>query len=661
MAEDRDSDQDWRHRRTTSMITKLISPTQTQPSKDSSKDTPITPCTNTANPGDPTIADKHGPTHSVPLDAVQPPRVPSPVRRRHFVGKDWESWRLKDTGPLNDDIKYPFQEKALRRTGHRAYETPQQQTAPALSFSGVQQVISLSPISPGDSPGQATPDQASPISLGPQSSKDSQSIRAYLPQPPLPDPNDLPKYMSAFEYAMTAYLEDYADRRFHLHLPSPTLQDAVSEVTSPLLPRFREDEVSYAGSEENNTQEDVPEYGIPFELIMQKGIWTSIQLMHLRTLLMQCTVLQSTIRDLERRPWEKDAAHNRYWYYSKMHQHALKAQQIAEALRSSDLRARCEYWAGRACGGTKDYQAAVWHFERAILHDVQNDTHPSGRPRLRGLRPRENEDVQFLLQSASDRSNVWDHKTAAAKKRAQNESDRTGISFEACFEEEWKGQFSPPWLPDRDRIVNIARQKYVIQKTMDKRARVLATMQRKELTQLVDEKVQHQWEEAGIIEGEMARRTLNDEEWRYIWHGDEEANKRRIVQESQHRPTPGIPHVESPSDMMDLSPVSATGTQYNLHEVSPHAERSLAQALEDLEMGFDGELATPTPTIQHRRNISLDNILTAKLQQRSADLGEAIRGTSEDSDVFGVSSPEGEEGEMDGIPLDDDPLSPSRC
>jgi tetratricopeptide (TPR) repeat protein len=564
---------DGRHPQTTSASTTVYPPSQSQPNGNMSEDFLLPPGLNTRTP----VYLDPAPTGASRQSTV----VTSGITQQHG-GKTWYYKNEPDTGKLGSDSNLLAIRANLKPTSISGSSTQQRQSVPHLNFSVVQEVLSYSPLTPIQ-----TPSQPSPISLGPQSSHDSQWARPPSPQPPSPDRNDMPKYMSAFEFAINAYLEDHADRRIHLQLPSPKLQNAVSEVTSPLVPHFEEDGVSGAGNEENETKKDILKCGIPSHLKAQNNIRISIRLMHLRTLLMQCTVLQSIIRDLERQCWKKDAAHSPYRYYSKMRQLALKARQLAEELKSQDLQARCEYWAGRACGGTKDYQEAVQHFESAINLDVQNSIHPSGRLQLRGLRPREKDDVRFLLNSVKDRYKSWESKTAEAMNKAKSESDRTGISVEVCFEEEWKGQSSPPWLPDRDRVVYIARQKHVVQKTMEKRAKVFAAMQRAELAQPLDEKVQDQWEREGVIEGEMVRRTLSNEEWRYIWYGDEEANKRRVrqaddAQASKDRPTPGIPHDESPSGVTNLSPVSASSSQQTPHEVSPRAELSLAEELEGL-------------------------------------------------------------------------------
>jgi hypothetical protein len=645
MADDHDSNKEERHRRTTSEVVKLEAHTQTRRSSNSSKDTSTAPRINTAVSGDRTSVDKHNLSHSVSLDTMQQPKLPSPVRRRRVVEKDWESWRLHATGHIDDDTKHSWQQTSLNKTGLRVYDTPQEQSVADLSFSRVQQVLSYSPLTPF-----RTPSRRSLMYLGPQSSYDFQWARPPSAQPPSPDRSDLPKYMSAFEYAISAYLGDHVDRRTYLQLPSPKLPNAVSELTSPIIPHFEGDKVSDAVIEKDETKKDVPEYKIHPHLTEQNNIRTSIRFMHLRTLLMQCTVLQSTVRDLERQCWRKDVARLPYRYYSKMRQLAFKARQLAEELNSQDLEARCEYWAGRACGGTKDYQEAIRHFESAINLDVQNYMHPSGRLQLRGLRPREKDDVRFLLDRVRDRYKSWESKTAEVMKKAKSESDRTGMPVEECFEEEWKGQYTPPWLPDRDRVVQIARKKHAVQKLMEKRAKVFVAIQREELAQPADEKVQAQWEREGVIESEMVRRTLNDEEWRYIWYGDEEANKRRVrqgddVQASTYRPTPGIPHAESPSDVTSFSPISASSGQKTPQEASTHVERNLAPGLADLEIDSEGELATPRlkqvnvtskSTLQHRRNVTLDDIITANSQNRTADLGEDVRDISEYSNASGV-------------------------
>ncbi|KAF2032447.1 hypothetical protein EK21DRAFT_33344, partial [Setomelanomma holmii] len=270
---------------------------------------------------------------------------------------------------------------------------------------------------------------------------------------------------------------------------------------------------------------DIPEYGIPAHLMDSDPFRTRMLHIQLRTLLMRCISVQSYIRGLEHRPWMKDAQRPVYWHYSKIRNFAQKARRIAEALESRDLRARCEYWTGRGCGGTRDYHAAKEHFALAVKLDVENDKHPSGRVRLRGLRPDEKTDVHFLLDSVTDRYERSEIKIINARNIARYESATYGKPAEDYIN--WTGLESPPWLPDHDRVVQNARQDFVIKKMLGRRANLLDHMKRARLGQEAEGKLLQQMNMEGIDEIEIARRLLNKEEWHYIHHGDQQAVERR--------------------------------------------------------------------------------------------------------------------------------------
>ncbi|KAH7068939.1 hypothetical protein BKA63DRAFT_393597, partial [Paraphoma chrysanthemicola] len=287
---------------------------------------------------------------------------------------------------------------------------------------------------------------------------------------------------------------------------------------SPLSSPLRDDQISSTGSVKDTAEGDIPEYCFPAHLKVKGSFRLRILHIQLRTLLMRCTVLQATVRDLERRQYAQNIQRPPYWYYSRMRTFAQKARRIAEALESRDLRARCEYWIGRACGGTRDYQAAAEHFALAIKFDVENDRHPSGKIRLRGLRPSEKEDVHFLRESAMDRHKNWEQKTSYARNVAMDESNRTGKPLEDCID--WSPAQSPLWVPDRDRIMRLARQEFDIRKRSTERARDMEQLERAALGQELGGKVTAQSDAEGIDKKEIIRRVLSKEEWHYIRYGD---------------------------------------------------------------------------------------------------------------------------------------------
>ncbi|KAF1841250.1 uncharacterized protein K460DRAFT_257808, partial [Cucurbitaria berberidis CBS 394.84] len=262
--------------------------------------------------------------------------------------------------------------------------------------------------------------------------------------------------------------------------------------------------------------EDIPEDGIPTHLREKDAFRTRMRLVQLRTLLMRCHVVQATVHQLERKPWAQDPMKPPYYYYSKMRHFAYRARRLAEALESPDLQARCEYWAGRSCGGTRDWHAAGQHFALAIKHDMEYDTFPSGKVRIRGLRPNEKEDVHFLLENVTKRHESWVKKTAHAREAARYESERTGRPIEDCIV--WDGVESPTWFPDRDRIVHIARREF------GKKLRREAKDVNGQENQRPGMSEEHKGTK--IYKVELTSRELSEEEWRYIRRGDKQTQKR---------------------------------------------------------------------------------------------------------------------------------------
>jgi hypothetical protein len=544
---------------------------------------------------------------------------------KQWRGSDWVSWKSDQTDKLDDDARSKFLGWALRKVGDvHGRDMPTHKPAVPLRLSGVQPFLVYSPQPPLQPAGHD-----SPVSLGPQSSRSSHSGRAASPQPPSPDQGDLPKYLSAFEYAIRPYLEKNVGNEHLVRLPLPPQREVGSDTTLPLLPPLRDDEISYNGSEEEEMEYNVPEDGIPAHLKEKDNFMTRMRHVQLRILLMRCMVLQSTVRDLERRPRAQESLRPPYWYYSKMRHLAHKARNLAEALESRDLQARCEYWAGRACGGTRDYYTAAEHFEMAIKLDVQNEKHPGGGVRLRGLKPNEKEDVRFLWDSVSSRHDSFEKKTANARKVAQYESDRTGKLVEDCID--WDGLESPSWAPDRDRVVYLARREFGIRRKLGSKAEFLDSMERERIGEQMERRVKKQWDEEGLDEGEITRRVLDDKEWRYIRHGDEKIAKLRARQVSDAlrpdpRPSPGRPASITSSS-------SPSSSHRRSEPASPIAHFTLEQELEQTEWSSRSPtppLSDRSPTtpsgLQHRRKISIEPISTGNIQKRP-NLGRAVHGS----------------------------------
>lgn len=403
--------------------------------------------------------------------------------------------------------------------------------------------------------------------LGPQPARPPHTRKDESLQPLSPTHDDLAEDMSAPGYAMDRYLEEKDEFEDNLQVPAPAQQDMSDHIPSALVPPARDDEISYTNSAHYAGTEEIYEDGIPEELRRMDPFQTRIRHIRLRTYLMRCSVLQSTIREIERKPWAQSSTKPPYWYYSKMRTLAQRARQLAEALMSNDLRARCEYWFGRGCGGTGDFEAASHHFEQAIKLDVANDYYPSGRLRLRGLRPVEKADVHFLFGSVKDSHTAWKAQTENARQHAQSESERTYQPIEECVD--WSGLNSLDWVPDRDRVHQLAAQEHGVRSNQGADVPNPGDPERDRNVRESEETLQTRYAADGLDTTELTRRTFSAREWKYIKHGDVRAAERRRRQESDARRESRQP--TSPG--MPASPIVVRSDDNELHSPnSPHQQ-----------------------------------------------------------------------------------------
>ncbi|CAO2654589.1 Nn.00g113220.m01.CDS01 [Neocucurbitaria sp. VM-36] len=413
-------------------------------------------------------------------------------------------------------------------------------------------------------------------------------------------------------------------------------QDSISDLLPPPL----DDEISYDGS--NNGEDDdepIPD-GIPTHLKEKDEFKTKMRLILLRTLLTRCEVLLSIVHELERKPWAYDATKPPYYYYSKIRNFAYRARRLAEALESRDLQARCEYWAGRGCGGTRDWHAASQHFALAIKLDVENDTFPSGRTKKRALRPNEKEDVHFLLESVTRRHERWLRDTADARGAAQYESEFTGKRIEECIN--WDSMDSPTWLPERDRVVQIWKREG---RTGKKKGGTVEDLGDDRECDDIEEKRKQD----NKYEQDLTRREFSAQERHYILHGDSQTAKRKekiklkqppkpILETSNPIPNPSINHscktqASTSSSLSSLNPSLTLSSSTNPTPTPPPPptlEHELNQA------GWTSLTPTPTPPLSYstpsppavplnlkeRRNLTIQPIQTNYMRQQG-DSGEA--------------------------------------
>jgi hypothetical protein len=327
-----------------------------------------------------------------------------------------------------------------------------------------------------------------------------------------PPSSHLSKHISAFEYAMRPFLKlgVINNEQNSVQSSSPARRGSRSDTDSTFyLP------VVYDGSSrhESKQKSNIVEFGRPTGPTNRAAFETRMKHIQLRTFLMQCTMVQNTLRELERKPWIVEKTYTTRVHHEKMRSLAYKALQLSQALDNRDLQARCEYWAGRGCGGTRDYQAAEAHFEEAIRLNESNDRDSSGAL-SEGLRPAEKEDVHFLLGSCRARHQDSEERNEKIIKLAKQESIETQKSLQTCLDE--TPLISPPWMPDHDRIIELARSHFECVEPPSKISEPFVNVNHgKQLQAEVEAKMK---EDERDLESSN-RRTLSKIEWEYIKHG----------------------------------------------------------------------------------------------------------------------------------------------
>ncbi|KAH4063307.1 hypothetical protein HBH50_195540 [Parastagonospora nodorum] len=525
--------------------------------------------------------------------------IPGEFIRSDFVnrGKDWESLHCAKPGPIQSssslfktlkktgffDSDTGNQPKSSQGTGYPSLQlasplpvSPKSMTpksAPPLAPSAVQRYLHHSPDFP--TPGL---NASSPVSVGDQFTGTT-PVRTIDPaRPSSPDQSLLPKHVSAFEYAMRPFLDALADDSHERLLQLPrTHQVASSTKLLPLTDPM--DKICDSEQEEIAKEDGLPEYGTSAHLWERDTFTISMQQTQLSVYLIHCTTLQGIIDQVQREPWKYSTNQSAAWYYGKMVELSYKARTLAEALKSDELQARCEYWAGRGCGGSRDYGAAEKHFHQAMLLDVPNDKYKNGRARPRGLLPKEKADVRFLLDSCHKRAKNHRHygkRMMQEVERIRAMADEDGLPLDAYTDQtQTTVPSSPPWLPDRDRLVALAKLQF--EKSSPK------------LEQALEEEAQ-----VGLQTGDEYiqaenRRRLTKKEWVYIKYGDVQEVERRERQMSAGHTFQSLPKQSSA-----LSRRSTGAAQSTAPLPSP---QDLANELAGL--GYDSITPEASPTSQY--------------------------------------------------------------
>jgi hypothetical protein len=344
------------------------------------------------------------------------------------------------------------------------------------------------------------------------------------------------------------------------------------------------------------------------ELFKEHNTYRSrMRLIQFRALIYRCQVLQCAVNILERKPRTDEVDSDVHESYSKIYHFASKARKLAEGLENGTLQARSEYWAGRGCGGLRDWQAAIMHFANAIKLDTPY-TGNHKKFRHRGLLSNEREDVNFLLQNVTKHCNEWTCETKPARKSLY-QVDPEDIGLEAPR--------GPRWAPYHDWMKHAAKQQLEKNKRTGKPMNHLLNSEG-QLSTILGEK------ELKMIRRRLAkpggksifRRTLSADEWFYILHGDAAMKNRSLVAKSETKFEAGNDRLDK-SISFSLPPSIASSKQ-----ASPGIPQRLCDELQ-INGYQDGEETPPHPvggrntppspssgSLQGRRKIEITPIRT---------------------------------------------------
>jgi hypothetical protein len=289
-----------------------------------------------------------------------------------------------------------------------------------------------------------------------------------------------------------------------------------------------------------------------------------LYLVQLKTLLTHCQVLQAIANKLEHQALAKADAKSAHCYYTKMESQASRARAIAHKLRSKEYQARCEYWAGRAYGGMRNFQRAMEHIRLAMNLDVRGHGPHREEIQPRGLTWEEKSDVGFLLASAKKRHERRISKASgnAALLIAEIEAERTGRAVDDCIE--WDPD-SPMWCPNEEYIVHKAKRDFVDRNKSRKRGSKFE-----------------------VERPETARKTLSEEEWWYIKHGNVPFRRmmRKTTDDNTARKVPSQSSGASAPELMSGSSAESESGSDEKEDVCsplPNKSCSLAQELQGID------------------------------------------------------------------------------
>jgi len=418
-------------------------------------------------------------------------------------------------------------------------------------------------------------------------------------------------------------------------LPTPHTHDKSSDCASPLSQPCRERDEHISNETLSNITPESIANGVPIEENTSDDFRIAMGLIQCRTYLNRCVVLQSIINSIERTPRAQQSEAETEAivrsYYNRIHKFAVAAWQLAEARSSRGLLARSQYWCGRGCGGLRDWDAAVSHFTSAVNMDL-SDVYLKSRSRQQtGLLKAEREDVDFLLQSVTQRYNEWILNGGAHK--TVDDQEASPSPTEVIRKEALKG---PRWTPHQERLVYLAEQQCSTEASSDRQRSHLrssedagVSLNEKDMA-AAEERLSLKDDKQGI------RNTFNADEWYYVLRGHKPTKKR--TDRTEHSSARDRGHQNSKPPQL---PPSVASTQSRNHS-SLRFSHDLSNALDaaGYESGgatpslvgsggspsSEGERGLPSPTAgysQGRRDMKLPAINTSAMRKdpRQAVLG----------------------------------------
>ncbi|EUC39757.1 hypothetical protein COCMIDRAFT_46782, partial [Bipolaris oryzae ATCC 44560] len=293
--------------------------------------------------------------------------------------------------------------------------------------------------------------------------------------------------------------------------------------------------------------------------------------------ILRCQVLQSMLDILERKPRTDEVKSNIHIHYDNIYRFASKAGKLAEGFDDTTLQARSEYWTGRGCGGLGDWQSAKTHFGNAIKLDTPNSANYHNGFQNRGLRPNERADVRFLLHIATRRYDRWVHKIEEARKTLSE------LEFE---EIDWEKESMKDgyWTPYRDGLKRAIKQQAEIGRKTGRPMNHLLTSEGQEANILSQKEIKMVLRRLAKRDDKaLLCRTLNAEEWRYIFRGNAAVGKDNLSANDTGKgetkdclPDQPVEHSLPPSIHASAQP-------------SPEISRNLCDELEENEYQSGGE------------------------------------------------------------------------